>query len=56
MAKIKVSIYLEPAQLRQIDLIAKMLHQKRALTLRDALNCYIGFFLKSKKRTENVVV
>jgi len=48
MRKSKISLYLNSTQLRLIDEIAKKLHQKRALILREAVNCYISLYLKSK--------
>jgi len=49
MRKAKISLYLDRAQLRLIDEIARKLHQKRTLILREAVNCYISLYLKSKE-------
>lgn len=52
MSKIKISLYLDPAQMRLIDEIANKLNQKRALILREAVNCYLTIYSKSVKRAK----
>jgi len=53
MEKIKISLYLDPIQLKFINEIANKLHQKRAFILREAVNCYISSYLKSKKKRDS---
>ena len=47
--KRKVSLYVEPAQLRLIDEIAEFVSQKRSVILREAVHMYVACFLKSHK-------
>lgn len=47
--KKKVSLYVEPAQLRLIDDIADIVSQKRSVVLREAVHIYVACFLKSRK-------
>ena len=49
MRKMKVSLYLEPAQLRLINEITNKLGQKRSLIFREAVNCYLTLYQESKK-------
>jgi len=46
--KKKVSLYLDPAQLRLIDEVTRRLGQKRSLIFREAVNCYLSLYQKSK--------
>lgn len=48
MRKIKISLYLEPTQLRLINEVTKELRQKRAFILREAVNCYMALYARSK--------
>jgi predicted transcriptional regulator len=56
MKKTKISLYLDPAQLRLLDEIAITMHQRRALVLRDAINCHISAYLRSPRRFKDEVV
>jgi predicted transcriptional regulator len=49
MRKTKISLYLDPTQLKFINEIANRLNQNRALILREAINVYISLYLESKK-------
>jgi predicted transcriptional regulator len=56
VSKVKISLYLAPAQLRLIDEIAKKFHQGRAIILREAVSCYLSLYSKSKEESRNEVV
>lgn len=47
--KRKISLYVEPTQLRLIDEIAEFVSQKRSVVLREAVHIYVACFLKSRK-------
>ncbi len=49
MKKIKISLYLALAQMKLLDEIKKELRQKRSLVLREAVNCYLSLYQKSKR-------
>jgi len=49
MNKVKVSLYLDPNQLRLIEQIKRELKQKRSVILRDAVNCYISLCMRSRR-------
>ncbi len=49
MRMVKISLYLDPAQIKMMNKIAKELKQKRSLLFREAVNMYISCYLKSKK-------
>lgn len=55
MKKIKLSIYLEPAQLKMINEIMRVTRQSRALIFREAVNCYLTLS-REKKENRNEVV
>jgi|Deesub1362B_J571_1020462.scaffolds.fasta_scaffold02189_8 metal-responsive CopG/Arc/MetJ family transcriptional regulator len=50
MRKIKISIYLDPIQVKMMNKISKELKQKRSLLFREAINLYISYYLKSKEK------
>ena len=52
MSKVKISLYLDPTQLRLVNEIAEKFHQRRALILREAVNCYI--YEKKNERQGNI--
>jgi len=49
MKKEKISLYLDPSQLKLINEIASKLQQKRALILRESINYYLSLYRRSKK-------
>lgn len=50
MKKEKISLYLDPSQLKLINEIASKLHQKKALILRESINYYLSLYRRSKKK------
>jgi predicted transcriptional regulator len=56
MSKVKISVYLDPSQLKLINEIADRLKQKRALVLREAVNCYLTLYVRSKRSGEDEMV
>lgn len=56
MRKIKISLYLAPAQIRLIDEVANKLHRSRGLILREAVSCYLSLYSKSKEENLDEMV
>lgn len=56
MKKIKMSIYLDPTQVRMLEEIANVTKQSLAPIFREAVNCYLSLSRTPKKEKPNEMV